>query len=152
MKSDSESKVCLDRAIRASRDGDVERLSGTARQAVLRRATAAREPLRPLRRLFLPWGQMALAGALPVLLAAVTALAWVSGIPRKAPHVVDSRIEVSKVGDQVVFTIANGRTDHQVVKSARPDEFDPAGAAPVSDGSFSDALHSGADLVFYRID
>ncbi len=152
MESDSETKALLDRAIRASRERGAERLSGAARQAVLSRATAAREPLRPFRRLFPPLGQMALAGALPVLLAAVTALAWVSGIPRKSPHVVDPTIQVSKVGDQVVFTIANGDADHRVLKSGRPDVFDPAAATPLSDGSFSDALDSGADLVFYRID
>lgn len=90
----------------------------------------------------------ATVGAVPVLvLVAVVVLA---GRQRPAHETV--RLQVVKVGAEVVFTIANGARPHKVHKSSIPSEFDSAAEVRVEDGRFTDGVTAGADIVFYRID
>jgi hypothetical protein len=153
MVSENDTKTLLDEAIRASRirAGASETLSGECRSAIFAEVTGPGPAPRRLRGLFTPWRRVALGGAIPLALAAVlvgwTALEWNGGISPSIPSV-----DTAKVGDHVVFTIANGDREHVIVKSDRPDRFDRSAAAKVTDGSFSDRLDSGSDLVFYRID
>jgi len=61
-------------------------------------------------------------------------------------------VAVSKQGDQVTFTIANGGSAHTVYRSTSPESFDLARAVRVSDGEFVDRVDDQASIVFYRID
>jgi hypothetical protein len=86
----------------------------------------------------------ALAAAVPVVLTA--AVVWV-GRQGEPPR--DTlRIEASKQGGDVVFTITNGEGTHQVRKSDAPNER----IVVRNGGSFRDDASGGPDLVFYRID
>lgn len=61
------------------------------------------------------------------------------------------RIIASKDDGNVVFTVANGRSDHHVFKSTDPARF---GAKEVKEvgGRFEDPTNNGVELVFYRVD
>jgi hypothetical protein len=89
-----------------------------------------------------------------VILAGI--LGWVAVDHREpaAPSMPTSptSVEASKVGDRVVFTIANGGRQHRIVKSDRPDRFEGDSGVEAANGSYVDRLDSGADVVFYRID
>ena len=145
---------CLDEAISAwkrgnSAAGPGERLSPSARSRIL--ADLGRETAqRPLAALFVPRSRLALAGLLPILLAGALFLvqngAW-------GPSKDGSGIQVSKDGDQVIFTIANGKAYHDVTRSLVPDHFDASRAVQVAQGGrFVDSLESDARLIFYKID
>ena len=154
MKDESKSKNILDDAIRLYNSGTApeETLSEEAKRSVLGDLRKPGPAPAPLAALFTPIYRMALAGGLPVALI-VGFLAWTtidrdSTADRHDP----ASVQVAKVGDRVVFTIANGGRDHVIVRSQRADRFDPSGAASVTTGSFVDRLDSGPDVVFYRID
>ena len=153
MKSEKGSKTRLDRALEAWRSDPVAggSLSDGARAAIFD-SIAEHEAMRPLSRLFAPVRRWALAGVVPLVVTLAIG-AWVA-LQRPAATVASEASwgEVTKVGDRVVFRIANGDGEHRVLKSSRPDRFDPSGAAVVSNGSYVDRLDTDADLVFYRID
>jgi hypothetical protein len=51
-----------------------------------------------------------------------------------------------------VFSIANGRSEHRVAKSGRPDRFERGDRVDPDAGAFVDRLDAGSRIVFYRID
>lgn len=61
------------------------------------------------------------------------------------------KITASKDDGNVVFTVANGRSEHRVFKSTDPARFG-AKEVPVVRGRFSDRSDNGLELVFYRVD
>ncbi len=96
--------------------------------------------------LFPPYHRFALAAILPAgLLALVLAISL--GKDPAPPT-----ITVEKVGNQIVFNIANGGGAHSVSKSNTPHTFDPGGSVRVQGGSYQDSMVENGDLVFYRID
>jgi hypothetical protein len=134
----------LDQAVRELREAAVpETLTAEARSAIFRRI--AQSPRRsPLALLFpAPW-RVALAGALPMLLAAT--VVWI-GQRTPGPEATDGTVR--KQGNQVVFQVPEGAT---VTKSAVPFAFDPQRSVRVDDGTFADAMGGGPRLVFYRIE
>jgi hypothetical protein len=144
----------LDRAIAACRSDESrssERLSDAARERVLAAARAGHPAGRRWGAvLFPPVLRMTLAGALPVAVVAGAAVWLVIGNGERGSAT--SALHVAKVGDRVVFSIENGHRAHVVVRSARADRFDPTGAEAVVDSRFADALGTGPEAVFYRID
>ena len=123
-------------------------LSVASRNRVLRSAMNGSAPadLPRLSALFPAYRRIALATVLPAgLLAAVLAFT-LGGSPDTVA------ITVEKVGNQVVFNIANGGTVHSISKSNTPTRFDPGTSVRIQDGSYRDSMVDNGDLVFYRID
>lgn len=148
----------LEAAIAAARRGVTEmQLSGRARAAIFEAVWAQTDPVPgTLRPLFASPRRLAIAGALPLLLAAgMLALLGRSGPPPVSSVSGASgtmHLEVSKEGDQVCFRIANGKRSHSVSRSTEPDRFDATSAVHIAEGAYSDRLDGPTDLVFYRID
>jgi hypothetical protein len=142
----------LKAALAAWRDAgpEEEKLSVSSRSELFRRVQSAGSAPFVTATLFPPVRRWALAAGIPLVL--VAGLAWLGGgVGDPAPPGV--RIEAAKQGEEVVFTIADGRRVHQVRKSENPSEFDSAAAVRVRNGgSYRDGVDKGADLVFYRID
>jgi hypothetical protein len=91
----------------------------------------------------------AFLGSVPVVaLAAVLMLAGDHG--RRL--VGGQRLSASKVDGQVVFTLANGKTDHMIYRSTDPQSFDRADAVKMSRNRYTENATGGPALVFYRID
>lgn len=61
-------------------------------------------------------------------------------------------VQAEKVGDEVVFTIANGNRAHSVRKATHPALLERAEAQRIRNGRFSDSASEEAGIVFYRID
>ncbi len=133
-----------------------ESLTPAGRERVLQEGVQSPGPgnLPRLSILFPSYRRIALAAALPTgLLALVIALSLGGGAELGPdPQLSHSAITVEKVGNQVVFTIANGSTEHSVSKSNSPRSFDPGNAVQVQNGSYRDSMIENGDLVFYRID
>ena len=89
----------------------------------------------------------AFVGSLPVLAIAATLI--VSG---ERSHPTLAQLTASKVNGEVVFTLANGRTDHVVYSSSDPSSFRGAEAEPLRSNSFRVDANDGPAVVFYRID
>ena len=111
---------------------------------------------RRLEALFSPLARWAAFGAVPVVASAVVA-SWLlfagPGAVPTAPEIADVSVSALKVGDRVVFTIGNGGRSHRVVRTSSPASISgPGETMAVEDGTFSDCLQDGSDLVFYRID
>jgi hypothetical protein len=153
MNRRKDSETDLDPAVRALREVPAEVLSGDARERILHGALEARSTSEaPLAALFAPRRWLVAAAALPLLLAAaLVALVDRSAISPTATGA-PTRVEAMKVGGQVVFTIANGKTAHRVYRSTTPERFDLSAPVSVTDGVYRDGLDRGADVVFYRID
>lgn len=130
------------RALRASTGSDT--LSGDARSAIFRRISDRQTARGPLATLFPPRWRMVLAGALPIVLAAV-----VVGIGQRTDTTDELGGPVLKQGNQVVFHVPEGAT---VTKSAVPFAFDRSRSIRVEDGTFADTMGTGPRLVFYRIE
>lgn len=149
-RSDSD---LLQRAIAESRESleSEADLSPAARAKILRAAYESRSEAAAYRPLLGLIPRKLLAGAFPVLAAAVVVLflADRGGDPANARHLT---VRAAKTGDEVVFTIANGHSSHVVYKSSQPNRFDPATGVSVRDGAFRDTTDDGSGLVFYRID
>lgn len=143
----------LDRAIvewQGSRSaGDI--LGGKSRGRIIDETlNPAHDPAAPAS-LFLPARRLAMAGALPVLLGVVLLLL----LGHAGSYVATGRAQhilVEKHGGEVVFWIPNGGTRHFICKSADPSRFDCDHGVNVRNGRYTDPIHDGSDLVFYRID
>ena len=59
---------------------------------------------------------------------------------------------VEKVGDRVVFHIADGDANPTVTRSTDPSRFNPKAEQQVADGRYSDRADSGPVVVFYKLD
>jgi hypothetical protein len=148
----------LGRAIHLARATEGGRLSAAAREAVLDAAIHGQDDRRfeSLPALFTPTRKLAAAWALPLALAGTLFL----GLPRtsgpgggrEGASPVPTTVHVSKDGDRVLFTIANGDRNHRVYRSTTPDRFDPGVAMRVTGGEFVDRLDDRHAVVFYRIE
>jgi len=63
-----------------------------------------------------------------------------------------ARLTAAKVDGQVVFTLANGNSEHTVTKSTDPQPFSRRSAVKMAGNRFTDEATGGPNLVFYRID
>jgi hypothetical protein len=102
--------------------------------------------------LFSPVPRRLLAGILPVALAILVFGLFPERIADPPSPARPAKLQARKAGDQVVFTITNGGTSHQVYKSSDPNRFARGQRLAVRGGSFRDSASDHADLVFYRID
>jgi len=148
----------LDAAVsewRSRKSSEGGRLSGAARDAILRSATTPDASPKPrLVELFTPARRLALTGGLPAIALAVAlgivAQPWNS--TRTTLDRTTRPMHASKMNGEVVFVIANGQRAHNVYRSTDPGRFNSDPAFVTRGGLFSDSLHTGPDLVFYRID
>jgi hypothetical protein len=156
LRSSRHRKDALEQALGDWRAADrrPEKLSVPTRERILEAAT--REGNRQVRfdlpaPLFLPARRFALAALLPLVLLSV-ALGYflVPAGPGEAPGA--PRLMATRLGDEVVFVIANGDRPHRVTKASDPRGFDSGEPVAVEQGVFRDHVDSGANLVFYRID
>jgi hypothetical protein len=85
--------------------------------------------------------------AFPIAASVLVALAPDRDAPSTARFA-----RVDKVGDEVVFHVANGNADHKVTRSTDPSSFNPKAEQDVSDGRYSDRANSGPVVVFYKLD
>lgn len=140
----------LDRAIAGLRDGGEDRLSDAARNRIVEAAwQESRDAAEVFEPRFRPARWLVLVGAVPVAAAALVILS--SNLGDGTSH--EARFTgAEKNGDEVVFTIADGRGPHTVVKSTDPTRFNPAAAASTDGGRYTDQANNGPVLVFYRID
>ena len=152
-KADADENRLLDEAVGAwrARRPAAERLSPGARDRLWARVREGVAPADRLHPLFAPVRRWVLAGAVPalVVLALLLPLAWRSGtVPERheGPTILASRI-----GDSVVFTIANGNRTHRVYRSATPDRFDLESPIVVGD-RYVEPSQGDLDLVFYKVD
>lgn len=141
----------LDAALAAWRSGTNRspKLSAASREQVLR---AALDPAsRPGRQasLFFPLGRVFVT-AVP-LVVAVAVVGLLTRDPGTVRREAPVNLRATKIGDQVVFTIANGGGTHVVRKSDSPDRFDRASGTKVR-GEFSDTIDGSSPVVYYRID
>lgn len=138
----------LGRATAALRATDrPEELADSRRQAIVAAAwKEAQDGTASWTPTFRPARWLALVGLAPVALAIVAVL-------MVGPASPDARIAgADKVGDDVVFTIANGNHPHTVVRSTDPAHFNDKAKLPVADGRFTDQANNGPVIVFYRLD
>ena len=85
--------------------------------------------------------------ALPIAASVLVALA-----PEQEKSAGPRFAQVEKVGDEVVFHIANGGTEHTVTRSTDPSSFNPKAEREVANGRYSDRANSGPVVVFYKLD
>lgn len=140
----------LDEALAAWRkSNNDEALSPSARTALFDDVRvlgeAAQAPFVPS--LTRAW-RWAFLGSVPVVaLAAVLMVAGGGHSPASA-----APLAAAKVSGQVVFTLANGKTDHLVYRSTDPQSFDRTAAVKMARNRYSENATGGPNLVFYRID
>jgi hypothetical protein len=151
-KTPIEADSTVDAAIASWRQAGrgTETLSPSSRADLFARVSAGGPELSGTATLFPPVRRWALAAGIPLVLTC--GLAWLAEREGESPRP-GLRIQATKQGEDVVFTIADGRRVHRVVRSETPERFDSESAVRVrSGGSFRDDAETGADLVFYRID
>lgn len=131
--------------------GAGESLSAESWERIL--SLAAATPARfekALKPLFVPAFRLAVAACAPVVVAA--AVGAVVFLNRSGSGEGAAALRAQKVGDQVVFTIANGKSVHYVYRSTDPGRFDPSSAVRVEGGQFAERATNSPGIVFYRIE
>ncbi len=98
-----------------------------------------------LPRLTQAW-RWAFLGSIPVVALAAMLMVAVDRHPATA------QLAAAKIGNQVVFTLSNGRTDHVLYRSTDPHAFDRAAAVKMARNKYTESAAGGPALVFYRID
>jgi hypothetical protein len=61
-------------------------------------------------------------------------------------------LTAAKIHGQLVFTLANGKTDHLVYRSTDPQSFDRSEPVRMAGNKYTEDATGGPALVFYRID
>jgi hypothetical protein len=90
----------------------------------------------------------AFLGSVPVVaIAAVLIMVGNRGRPVGTPV-----LTAAKVQGQLVFTLANGKTEHLIYRSTDPQAFDRASAVKMVRNRYTEDSTGGPALVFYRID
>jgi len=90
----------------------------------------------------------AFLGSVPVVaLATVLIMVGDRGRPTSAPQ-----LTASKVQGRLVFTLANGNTQHLLYRSTDPQSFSRASAVKMAQNRYTEDATGGPALVFYRID
>jgi hypothetical protein len=141
----------LDDALSAWRESPRdEALSGPARTALF---TEVRSMDADAGAAFVPsltrvW-RWAFLGSVPIVaLAAVLIVAGDHG-----RQVGDGpQLTAAKIHGQLVFTLANGKTDHLVYRSTDPQSFDRSEPVRMAGNKYTEDATGGPALVFYRID
>lgn len=125
-------------------------LSEGARERILARVLTASSTFERARRPWFRVGRLALAACLPLGLVGVGAAVFLlrGGGSEGAAGIV----RVEKSGDQVIFTIANGKKTHTVLRSSDPARFDAGSARRVVGGRFEDPVAGESGIVFYRVE
>ena len=144
----------LEDALAAWRTSDAEQtFSAEARESILDHAMHARQEDEPprLAQLFVPAAKIAYAGAVPVLLLALT-LGWLGANVGGDPATGVVRLEAGKVDGEAVFRIANGGRAHQVYRSTSPQFNAERELLATTEDSFRDRLRGTSGVVYYRID
>jgi hypothetical protein len=91
----------------------------------------------------------AFLGSVPVVaLAAVLMLAGDHG----RQLTMSPKLSAAKVDGQLVFTLANGKTEHTIYRSTDPQTFDRSSAVKMARNRYAEVATGGPTLVFYRID
>ena len=91
----------------------------------------------------------AFLSSVPVV--ALTAVLMVAGDHGKQLAIAP-QLSAAKVHGQLVFTLANGKTDHVIYRSTDPQTFDRSASVKMSRNRYSEDATGGPALVFYRID
>jgi hypothetical protein len=146
----------LDSAIDALRESERDAascgLSDVTRAKIVQAAWAeATDRAETSHSVFQPMRWLAVAGVVPVVLmviASILPLPREGAVSRRGPAFVGAQ----KVGDDVVFTIVDGRARHSVVKSTDPARFNHGASQSVNKGRYLDRVNSGPVVVYYRID
>jgi hypothetical protein len=147
---DSPKHDVLTEAVAAWRsESSDETLSGAARTALFDEVRAMQQGREAA---FVPsltraW-RWAFLGSVPVV--AIAAALLVAG-DHESP-VTAARLSAAKIDGQVVFTLANGRSDHQVCSSTDPRTFNTSNAVKMAGNRYAEDATGGPNLVFYRID
>ena len=147
---DTRKNDILTDALAAWREGSQdETLSGAARTALFDEVRALEQGREAS---FVPsltraW-RWAFLGSVPVV--AIAAALLVGG-DHQVPTTT-ARLSAAKVDGQVVFTLANGRSQHTVYSSTDPRSFSPSTGVKMSGNRFTEEATGGPNLVFYRID
>lgn len=143
----------LDRAIAACRGSarSSSRLSDAARATILQAALGGATRPEPLTPLFFPARWLILATLAPAVLVAVGVVLSQSRLAPPSRTAIRS-IQAAKLGDQVVFTIADGNQPHVVYKSTTAERFDRSTGIRVEHSRFVDSAVAGPNLVFYVVE
>ena len=91
----------------------------------------------------------AFLSSVPVV--ALTAVLMVAGDHGKQLGM-PPQLSAAKVHGQLVFTLANGTTNHLIYRSTDPQTFDRSAAVKMASNRYSENATGGPTLVFYRID
>jgi hypothetical protein len=91
----------------------------------------------------------AFLSSVPVV--ALTAVLMVAGDHGKQLGM-PPQLSAAKVHGQLVFTLANGTTNHLIYRSTDPQTFDRSAAVKMARNRYSENATGGPTLVFYRID
>ena len=144
----------LEDALAGWRVSDTEQTFSTAaRESILEHAVQARREteMPRLAQLFVPMAKLMYAGAVPVLLLALT-LGWLGASSTRDTGGGVVHIEAGKVNGEAVFRIANGGREHHVYRSASPRASAARELLTTTDDSFTDRLAGSSGVVYYRID
>ena len=90
----------------------------------------------------------AFLGSVPVV--AIATVLLVTG--DRGGHVAAPQLSAAKVNGQLVFTLANGKTEHLIYRSTDPQSFDRSTAVKMTRNRYAEDATGGPTLVFYRID
>ena len=141
----------LDDALAAWRETSKdETLSGSARTALFSEVQSMGDGSNEA---FVPgltraW-RWAFLGSVPVV--ALTAVLMVAG-DNGTPIGTSPQLSAAKVHGQLVFTLANGKTEHLIYRSTDPQTFDRSAAVKMPRNRYTEDATGGPTLVFYRID
>ncbi len=148
---DTRKKDLLDDALTAWREASKdETLSGSARSALFNDVRSMGDGSNEA---FVPgltraW-RWAFLGSVPVV--ALTAVLMIAGDHSQQLETTP-QLSAAKVNGQLVFTLANGKTDHLIYRSTDPQTFDRSAAVKMNRNRYSEDATGGPTLVFYRID
>jgi hypothetical protein len=148
---DTRKQDILEDALAAWRESsEEETLSGPARTALF---TEVRSIGEGTENAFVPsltraW-RWAFLGSVPVVaLAAVLMLAG----DHSRQLAISPKLSAAKVNGQLIFTLANGKTDHLIYRSTDPQTFSRSAAVKMARNRYAEDATGGPTLVFYRID
>jgi len=138
-------------------EGSAQKLSTASRAQILRSIRAESSApglLAPLASLFVPARRIFWAAGLP---AVALLLVVASFMYQPGSIVTDSAatLNVSRVGDEIVFEIANGGRAHRVFRSDSPEGLAAGNSSEVfalARNTFRDRIDSESGIVFYRVD
>jgi hypothetical protein len=95
-----------------------------------------------------PAWRWAFLSSVPVV--ALTALLLVNADHRKPSA--EPRLSAAKIDGQLVFTLANGKTEHLIYRSTDPQTFGGSTPVKMAANRYTEVATGGPTLVFYRID